>query len=55
MPFHVVADLQRLYEENPIAFSSFASWIAQPSHTQAVTLRFHGGRFQCAMLEITSK
>lgn len=51
----LMANLQRLHEENPTAFESFTTWIANPTHTQSVTLVFHGGRFSFARLETTSK
>lgn len=44
IPFGVVKDLERLYEENPRVMEMFAAAIAAPTHTQNVTLCFQGGK-----------
>ena len=55
MPDGLMAAFQRLYEENPTAMESFVKWVSIPTHSQSVTLTFHGGRLQLARLETTSK
>ena len=51
VPLHDIMDdaieaMQRLRGENPKAFKQFVEWALAPSHTQQVTLNFHGSRLQ---------
>ena len=55
IPSGLMHDLQRLYDENPGAMQMFAGAIANPAHTQTVSLCFHGGRLQYGEYKITAK
>jgi hypothetical protein len=55
LPFGMLKDLERLYEECPRAMEMFASTIAAPPHTATVGLIFVAGRLQYGELRVTSK
>lgn len=43
-PLGMLRDLQRLYDENPVAIEAFASAIANPSHSLILSMHFNNGR-----------
>ena len=47
--------LDRLYMERPDAMEDFFDWVAQPAHTQRVTLVFREGKLQAVELSRTSR
>lgn len=58
LPSHatgVLCVLERLYEERPEAMQDFFDWIAYPSHTQTVVMRFREGKLQAVELTRTSR
>lgn len=54
-PSSLLATLQRLYEQNPVAMDEFAHSIARPRHTQTVSLHFTGGRLTHMEFRTTAK
>lgn len=49
-----LAILERLHNEKPSALRDFLEWVGRPTHTQSVTMVFHGGRLKFCRLERTS-
>jgi hypothetical protein len=43
LPFGMLKDLERLYEQCPRAMEMFAATIAAPPHTATVSLHFRAG------------
>jgi hypothetical protein len=46
---------RRLEGENPKAFAKFIRWCSEPEHTQQITLRFQGHKFQLAERHETAR